>query len=277
MSAVATSKLIIERSGRWRSLQLGEVWHYRELLYFLVWRDLKLRFKQTVLGAAWVVLRPVLTMVMFTAVFGKLAKIPSDGLPYPVFVFAAMLPWNFFASSLQSGATSLVANAQLITKVYFPRLVIPLGTILSGFVDIGISLVLLLGLMAFYGQVPPASALVTVPLLFALIIVVSLGISLWLGALNVKYRDVGNAIPFFVQIWMYATPVVYPLSLVPERYRWIVSLNPMTGVVEGFRSALLGRPFPLLSVGLASLLGSVLLVSGLFFFRSSERTFADTV
>jgi lipopolysaccharide transport system permease protein len=277
MSAVPTSRLVIERSGPWRSLQLGEVWHYRELLYFLVWRDLKLRFKQTILGVAWVVLRPVLTMVMFTAVFGKLAKIPSDGLPYPVFVFAAMLPWNFFASSLQSGTNSLVGNAQLITKVYFPRLVIPLGTILSGFVDIGISFLLLLGLMAFYGQVPPASALVTVPLLFALIIVVSLGISLWLGALNVKYRDVGNAIPFFVQIWMYATPVVYPLSLVPERFRWIVSLNPMTGVVEGFRSALLGRPFPLIAVGLASLLGSVLLVSGLFFFRSSERTFADTV
>jgi lipopolysaccharide transport system permease protein len=270
-------ELVIEASSGWRALDLSEVWLYRELLYFLVWRDLKVRFKQTVLGVAWIVLRPLLSMVIFTVVFGRFARIPSDGLPYPIFVLAAMLPWNFFASAVTSGTQSLVGNAHLISKVYFPRLVIPLAAIVSSFVEIGVSLVLLLSLMVFYGRIPPASALVTVPLLLLLVLAVSFGASLWLGSLNVKYRDVGNAIPFFVQVLMYATPIVYPLSIVPEKYRWVVALNPMTGIVEGFRSALFGRPWAAGPLAAAAALGFAGLATGLFFFRSSERTFADTV
>jgi lipopolysaccharide transport system permease protein len=270
-------ELVIEASSGWRSLNLGEVWRYRELLYFLVWRDLKLRVRQTVLGVAWIVLRPVLSMLMFTAVFGKLAKIPSEGLPYPIFVLAAMMPWNFFSTALASSTTSLVGSAHLISKVYFPRLIIPLASIASSFVDIAISFVLVVSLMAFYGRVPPISAAVTIPLLFGLVFLVSLGASLWLGALNVKYRDVGNAIPYFVQIWMYATPVVYPLSLVPEKYRVLMMLNPLTGVVEGFRAAIFGTPLSRAAIAVSIVAALLSVGTGLFFFRSRERSFADTI
>jgi lipopolysaccharide transport system permease protein len=223
------------------------------------------------------VIRPLLSVLIYSAVFGRLAKMPSEGLPYPVFVFAAMLPWSYFATSLGAGTQSLAGNANLISKVYFPRLAIPLSTTIAALVDVAISLVALLVMMGAYGKVPPASATLALPLLFLLVAVISLGCSLWLGALNVKYRDVGNAVPFLIQIGMYATPVVYPLSLVPERYRALVALNPLTGVVEGFRAALFGNPWPVWPLLMAVSIGAILLVSGLYFFRSSERSFADTV
>lgn len=267
----------IEASKRWRPVDPGEVWRYRELLYFLVWRDVKVRYKQTLLGVAWVALRPLLTVAILSVVFGRLARMPSDGLPYPVFVLAGMVPWNFFAGAVAAGTSSLVGSANLITKVYFPRLVIPLASVLSTFVDVAIHCALVLALMVWYGVAPPPGALLTVPALFVLAFGISVGTGLWLGALNVAYRDVGNAVPFLVQVWMYATPVVYPLSLVPERWRWLARLNPMTGVTEGFRSALFGRAWDLPSLALAAGLSSVLVFSGLFYFRSAERTFADTV
>ncbi len=269
--------LTIEPSSGWRALNLAEVWRYRELLYFLVWRDVKVRYKQTILGVLWVVLRPLLTVTIFSVVFGRLARIPSDELPYPVFVLAAMVPWTFFSGALSAGTTSLVGSSHLITKVFFPRVIIPLASVLSTLVEVGINSVLVLALMAWYGGLPPASALVTVPALFLVTLVISLGTGLWLGALNVTYRDVGNAVPFLVQVWMYATPVVYPLSLVPERWRWVASLNPMAGVTEGFRSALFGRPWDFQSLNVAIGFGVVMLTSGLFYFRRAERTFADTV
>lgn len=271
------NEIVIEASPLWRAFGLREVWRYRELLYLFVWKDLRVRFKQTALGVAWIVLKPVLSLAIFTAVFGKLARIPSEGLPYSVFVLAALVPWNCFQTGLMAGSASIVSNAHLITKVYFPRLIIPAAAVLSGFVEAAISLALVLALMLSYGILPPLSTVVAVPLLFALVAALSLGLSLWLGALNVKYRDVGNAIPFFIQIGMYATPVVYPLGLVPTKYQWLVALNPMTGVVEGFRAALIGRPWPAAPVAVAALLAGLLLVTGLFFFRASERRFVDTV
>ncbi len=277
MTVTAPAITVIQPSTGWRALDLPEIWRYRGLLFFLVWRDVKVRYKQTVVGVLWVLLRPLLSVLIFTVVFGKLAKIPSDGLPYPVFVLAAMVPWTFFSTALTAGTNSLVGSAHLITKVYFPRLVIPISSVLSALVDIGVSFVLVLGLMGWYGKVPPASALITIPALFVLTFVIALGIGLWLGALNVQYRDVGNAVPFLVQIWMYATPIVYPLSLVPERWRWAAALNPVAGVAEGFRSALFGRPWDVASLALATAVGIGSLVTGVFYFRRTERTFADMV
>jgi len=269
--------LILKPSPGLGMTDVRELWRYRDLLYFLVWRDVKVRYKQTVVGVLWVLIRPVLSVAIFTVVFGQLVKVPSDGLPYPVFVLAAMVPWTFFSTAMTTATASLVGNANLITKVYFPRVVIPVAAVISALFDIAISFSLILGLMGWYGRVPPISAVLTVPALFLLTFFVALGISLWLGALNVTWRDVGNVIPFLVQVWMYATPIVYPLSLVPPKWRWIVSINPMTGVTEGFRSALFGRPWDIPSLAFSMAAAALTILTGLVYFRSAERTFADTV
>jgi len=267
----------IRPSHGWVIPELRDLWEYRELLYFLVWRDVKVRYKQTALGVAWVVLQPLATTLMFTVIFGNLAKIPSENMPYAVFSLAGLVPWNVFAGALSRGGVSLVGSAHLISKVYFPRLVIPVASVLGGLVDLAIVFALLLGLMLFFGIVPTA-AIVTLPLFLLLALATALGVSLWLAALNVQYRDVGYLIPFLAQLWMYATPVVYPASMIPEQWRILYGLNPMTGVVEGFRWALFGTgqaPGLMLAVSVLTVL--VLLVSGAFFFQRMEETFADVV
>ncbi len=272
---------VIEASRGWSSLQLRAVWQYRELLYFLVWRDIKVRYKQTALGVAWIVLQPVVSMVIFSLLFGGLLKVPSGGVPYPVFSFAALLPWNYFASSLTKSSGSLVGSANLITKVYFPRLIIPISGVLSGLVDFAIAFLVLAGLMVYY-HVTPTVAILLLPGFLLLAMLTALGFGLWLSALNVRFRDVNYLVPFLVQIWMYVTPVIYGSTLIPERFRFLLGLNPMTGVVEGFRWALLGRqladaqpPGLLFAISIAITL--LVLLSGAVFFRSTERTFADII
>jgi lipopolysaccharide transport system permease protein len=258
-------------------LRLGDVWVYRELLYFLVWRDVKVRYKQTAFGVLWVVLQPFITMVIFTVFFGNWANIPSDGVPYPIFVYAALLPWQLFAGSLASSGYSLVTNQHLLTKVYFPRLIIPLSAVFSGLVDFSVSFLILLVLMAYYG-IMPAAAVVLLPLFVLLALIAALAAGLWLAALNVQYRDVQYAIPFLIQVWLFLTPIAYPISIVPEQWRALYALNPMVGVVEGFRWALLGQGRPLdVSISLSVLITLILLVGGLFYFQRMERTFADVV
>jgi lipopolysaccharide transport system permease protein len=269
--------LVLERSKGLIGPNLKDVWAYRELLYFLVWRDVKVRYKQTALGAAWAVLQPVLTMAVFSVFFGRLAKMPSDGIPYPVFAFAALLPWQLFAFALTESASSLVSSQSLITKVYFPRLVIPIASVLAGLVDFAIAFIVLLALMWGYG-ITPTAAVVFLPVFVLFAIVTALAVGLWLSALNVRYRDVRYTIPFLTQFWMFATPVAYPASLVPERWRALLGLNPMAGVVEGFRWALLGseaHPGPLLLVSVVAVVA--LLAGGLVYFRRTEATFADVV
>ena len=267
----------IRPSKGWVSLKLDELWEYRELLYFLVWRDVKVRYKQTVLGAAWAILQPFMTMVVFSLFFGKLAKIPSEGVPYPIFSFAALVPWTFFATGLSQGANSLVGSQNLIKKVYFPRLAIPIASVLSGVVDFALAFVVLLGMMVFYGIYPTANILWLPPLLL-LALVTSLGVSLWLSALNVQFRDIRYTVPFMTQFWLFATPIAYPSSLLPEPWRTLYGINPMAGVVEGFRWALLGtdtQPGPMILV--SSVAAVTILVSGAFYFRRMEKTFADVV
>jgi len=269
--------LNIEPSNAWVSLRLGELWQYRELLYFLVWRDIKVRYKQTALGAAWAIIQPLFTMVIFSLFFGRLAKMPSDGIPYPLFTFAALVPWTFFANGLNQSSNSLVASANLLKKVYFPRLVIPIATVLAGVVDFALSFAVLLGLMAFYG-IAPTIQIVWTPLLLLLALVTSLGVGLWLSALNVKYRDVRYIAPFIIQIWMFSTPIVYPSSLLSGVWRTIYGLNPMVGVVEGFRWTLLGTSTaPGFMIGLSAIVSFLILVGGAFYFRHMEKTFADIV
>jgi lipopolysaccharide transport system permease protein len=269
--------LVIRRSRGFLRLNLKEVWAYRELLFFLVWRDIKVRYKQTALGAAWAIIQPVMTMVVFSVFFGRLAKVPSDGIPYPVFAFAALLPWQLFAFSLTESSNSLVGSQNLITKVYFPRLVIPLSSVLAGIVDFAIAFVVLLCLMLYYG-ITPTTAVVWLPLFVLLALATALSVGLWFSALNVKYRDVRYTIPFLTQLWMFATPVAYSSTLIPQPWRAWFGLNPMAGVVEGFRWALLGKsggPGGLLWVSVAAVL--LLLIGGLFYFRRTESTFADIV
>jgi len=267
----------IEPSRRWQALNLRDLWRHWELLYFFAWRDIKVRYKQTVFGVAWAVLQPFLTMVVFSAVFGHVAKIPSDGVPYPVFAFAALVPWTFFSNALTLGSTSIVQAPDLITKVYFPRLLIPAASVLGGLFDLLIAMVVLFGMTFYYGMVPGWEAVVLLPLLL-LAIASALGATLWLSALNVKYRDVRYAVPFLASIWLFATPVVYPSSLLSEPWQTLIGLNPMAGVVEGFRWALLGTepaPGPLVLVSIAA--GLVFALSGLYFFRRSEDGFADVI
>ena len=272
-----TDVLVLQPSKGFVRLNLRDVWTYRELLFFLIWRDVKVRYKQTVLGAAWAILQPVMTMVVFSVFFGRLAKMPSDGIPYPVFAFAALLPWQLFAHALSESSNSLVGSQHLITKVYFPRLVVPLAAVLAGLVDFGIAFAVLLALIWYY-RIVPTAAIVLLPLFVLLAIVTALAVGLWLSSLNVKYRDVRYTIPFLTQFWMFATPVAYPSSLVPEHWRALFGLNPMAGVVEGFRWALLGKaqgPGPLLAVSVVAVV--ILLVGGLMYFRHMETTFADLV
>ena len=268
---------VIRPSRGWISLNLRDLWEYRELLYFLTWRDVKVRYKQTVLGAAWAIIQPFFTMVVFSVFFGKLAKMPSDDIPYPIFSYAALVPWTFFANGLSQSSTSLVASANLIKKVYFPRLVVPISSVISGAVDFVLAFVVLLGMMLYFGIVPTWNV-VWLPLLLLLALVTSLGVGLWLTAMNVQFRDVRYAIPFLVQAWMFATPIAYPSSLLDEPWRTLYGINPMAGVVEGFRWALLGTetaPGPIVIV--SALVAVGLLISGAFYFRRMEKTFADVV
>jgi lipopolysaccharide transport system permease protein len=267
----------IEPSRGWVSLKLNELWEYRELLYFLTWRDIKVRYKQTVLGVAWALIQPLFTMLVFFFSFSKLAKIPSDGLPYPLFCYAALVPWSFFANGLAQSSNSLVGSANLITKVYFPRLTIPLATVLSGVIDFLLAFGLLVVMMFWYG-VAPSWKIAFFPLFVLLALITSLGVGLWLSALNVEFRDVRYVVPFITQFWMLATPIAYPSSLLSEPWRTLYGLNPMTGVVEGFRWALLGTqtsPGPMLIV--SSLAAVLILIGGAFYFRRMEKTFADIV
>jgi lipopolysaccharide transport system permease protein len=269
--------IVIEpRRGR-VSLDLPSLWAYRELLCFLVWRDLKTRYKQTVLGASWAIIQPIVTMVVFSVFFGRLARVPSAGLPYPLFAFAALVPWTFFAQGVSLSANSLVGSQNLLKKVYFPRLIIPVGAVLNGVVDFLLASIVLLALMLAFGVTPTPRAIWIVPL-FALAFLAALGVGLWLAALNVRYRDVRYTVPFLIQVWLFATPIAYPSSLVPAGWRALYALNPMVGVVEGFRWALLDSavgPGPLILVSAAATVG--VLVSGALFFRRMEATFADVV
>jgi lipopolysaccharide transport system permease protein len=268
---------IIEPSSGWRAIDLRELWKYRELLYFLIWRDVKVRYKQTVLGALWAVIQPFVTMVVFSIFFGRLAGVPSDGVPYPVFSFAALVPWTFFAHGLHLGGESLTSNQGLLRKVYFPRLALPIAAVLTGLVDFGIAFVVLLALMLYYGFIVSAAALAVIPLV-TLAFATVLGVSLWLSALNVQYRDVRHVLPFLTQVWLFVTPVAYPSSLLSEPWRTVYSLNPMAGVVEGFRWALLGTAaIPIGPIAASCASATLLLVTGAFYFRRMERTFADVV
>jgi lipopolysaccharide transport system permease protein len=261
---------------KWIPIDLHELWNYRELLYSFTWRDVKIRYRQTALGFLWAIIQPLFMMLIFTVFFGRLAKIPSDGIPYPLFVLAALLPWTLFAEGITRSTSSMITNANIMTKVYFPRLIMPFSGVLSPLVDFAVSLTILVVLMAYYGFVPTLNVLF-LPLFILLALAVSLGIGLWLAALNVKYRDFQYTIPFMIQLGLFASPVVYPASLVPESYRFLYGLNPMAGVIEGFRWALLGTQMPgamiLVSVGMVILL----LVSGAFYFRKMEQYYADVV
>ena len=276
-TAAAVPVLHIRPSRGWLSLNLHELWEYRELLYFLIWRDVKVRYKQTVLGAAWAIIQPLFTMIVFSLFFGRMAKIPSDGVPYPIFSYAALVPWTFFAHALNQSSNSLVGSANLIKKVYFPRLVVPLSSVLAGIVDFGLAFIVLLGMMLYYGILPTVHVL-ALPLLFMLAVVTSLGAGLWLSALNVQFRDVRYVVPFLVQFWLFSTPIAYPSSLLQEPWRTVYAINPMVGVVEGFRWALLGTdtaPGPMIAV--SALIALALLIGGAFYFRRMEKTFADIV
>jgi lipopolysaccharide transport system permease protein len=273
----ALASVIIEPSSGWAALRLADIWEFRELAYFLTWRDVKIRYKRTGLGVAWAVVQPLMTMLVFTIFFGRLGKMPSEGVPYPVFSLCALLPWQLFSYALTESANSIVANERLITKVYFPRLLAPLAAVLAGLVDFVIAFVLLLGLMAFY-RVVPGPALVLLPALVVLAVATALGVGLWLSALNVEYRDVRYTLPFLTQFWLLATPVAYPASIVPTFWRPFLGLNPMAGVVEAFRWALLGTAAPdgrLMAVSILVALG--LLLTGAFYFRRMERNFVDVI
>lgn len=269
--------LIIKPSSGWVALDLRALWEYRELVYFLTWRDIKVRYKQTMLGITWAVIQPLFLMLAFSVFFGRLAKVPSDGLPYPIFAFSALLPWQLFAYALSQSSNSLVADDRLISKVYFPRLVIPLSAVLSGLIDFLIACTILLSLMFFY-RISPISALWSAPVFVLLAVMTALGVGLWLSALNVRYRDVRYTIPFITQFWLFVSPVAYPSSLVPDPWRWFYALNPMVGVIEGFRWALFGKvkgPGSELMVSVAVVF--VLFIGGLYYFRRMEKTFADVV
>jgi lipopolysaccharide transport system permease protein len=272
-----TPVIRIEPSQGWISLKLHELWEYRELLYFLAWRDIKVRYKQTVLGAAWAIIQPFFTMVVFSIFFGRLAGIPSDGVPYPIFSYAALVPWTFFANSLNQSSSSLVMSANLIQKVYFPRLAVPIAAVLSGAVDFVLAFLVLLGMMLYYDLLPTLNAL-WLPAFFVLALVTSLGVGLWFSAMNVRFRDIHYAVPFLIQFWMFATPIAYPSSLLSEPWRTLYGLNPMVGVVEGFRWGLLGtNTAPGTIIALSSLMAVAILVGGAFYFRRVEKTFADIV
>ena len=268
--------LIIKPPKKWVPIDFQELWNYRELLYSFTLRDIKIRYKQTALGFLWAIIQPLFMMVIFTIIFGRFAQIPSDGVPYPLFSFAALLPWMLFSEGLSRSTMSMVANANIMTKVYFPRLIMPISGILSPLVDFAVSISILVVLMAYYGFVPTINV-VFLPLFILLALATSLGVGLWLSALNVKYRDFQYTVPFIIQLWMYASPVVYPASLLPESIRSLYGLNPMAGVIEGFRWALLGTEIPSAMILVSVCMVAVLLVSGMFYFRRMEQYYADIV
>ena len=268
---------VIEPPRRWMPLDLRELWDQRELVYFLAWRDIKVRYKQTALGASWAILQPIFGMAVFSVFFGKLARIPSDGLPYPLWSFAGLVPWTFFSQALTQSANSLVMSQNLLRKVYFPRLAIPIATVLSAAVDLALAFVVLVAMMAFYGVFPTTRAVLVIPLA-ALAFVAALGAGLWLAALSVRYRDVRYVVPVLVQFWLFATPIAYPSSLLPGSWRVVYAINPMTGVAEGFRWALLGaNTAPGAMLAASTIAAIVILIGGAYYFRSMERTFADLV
>ncbi|HJQ13539.1 MAG TPA: ABC transporter permease [Anaerolineales bacterium] len=266
-----------EASKGWAWPKFRELWEYRELLFFFVWRDIKVRYKQTVLGAAWAIIQPFFTMVIFSLFFGRLAQVPSDGLPYPIFSYAALVPWTFFATALTQASNSLVLSSNMVKKIYFPRLTLPIATVLAGVVDFVLAFVVLMGMMLFYGLTPTINVL-WLPLFLLLALVTSLGVSLWLSAMNVQFRDVHYTIPFLTQAWLFVTPIAYPSSLLSEPWRTLYGLNPMAGVVEGFRWALLGTdtaPGPMTLV--SAVVALILFVGGAFYFRHMEQNFADVL
>lgn len=268
---------IIEPSRGWVALKLRELWEYRELLYFLTWRDIKVRYKQTVLGATWAIIQPFFTMVVFSLFFGRFADVPSDGIPYPIFSYAALVPWQFFANGLNGAANSLVGGANLVKKVYFPRLTMPISAVVAGAIDFALAFIVLLVMMLYYGIVPTVHV-IWLPLLLLLALITALGVGLWLSAMNVQFRDIRYAVPFITQFWLFATPIAYPSSLLPQPWRIIYGINPMAGVVEGFRWALLGtNTAPGAMIIVSSGAALVFLMSGAYYFRRMEKTFADVV
>jgi len=270
--------IYIKPSTGLTALNLRDIWVYRELVFFMIWRDIKVRYKQTLLGAAWAVIQPVMTMLVFNFIFGSVAKVPTDGIPYPIFSYTALLPWGLFVTALNQASRSLTSNHNMITKIYFPRLVLPMASVLAGLVDFAIAFVIMLGMMWYFDVTPTISVLWTLPLFLLLAIITALGVALWLSAINVKYRDVNYALPFLTQFWLFITPVAYSANVISEKWQLVYSLNPMAGVVNGFRWALLGAGNgPDLALWVSTGISVLILVSGLFYFRNMERTFADTI
>lgn len=268
--------IIIEPPKKWVPVDFREIWQYRELLYFFVWRDVKVRYKQTGLGFAWAIIQPLFTMIIFTIFFGGLAKIPSEGIPYPLFSLAALLPWNLFAEGMTRSTNSMVQNAHIMTKVYFPRLILPISAIISPLVDFGVAFSILVVMMIYYGFVP-GLAVILLPCFIALAVLTSFSVGLWLSALNVKYRDFQYTVPFLVQLWMFASPVVYPASLLPDSLKLLYGINPMAGVIEGFRWVLLGTSPPSAMIGVSVAVVAILCITGIFYFRRTEQYFADII
>ena len=268
---------IIEPKKRWIPIDLKQIWNYRELFYFLTKRDIKVRYKQTVLGGLWAIIQPVFTMIVFTLFFGRLAKIPSDGIPYPIFVYAGLLPWTYFANAMTASGNSLVGSANLITKVYFPRLIVPASASLAGLLDFFIAM-LVMGAMMIYYQFLPGIGILLFPFLVGLTFLCAVGVGLWLSALNVQYRDIRYVIPFLIQIWMFVSPVIYPVSMVQQKYQWLLALNPMTGVIQAYRASLLGhKPIDWFLLGISTAIIIIIFLSGLYYFRRMEKTFADVI
>ena len=268
---------IIEPKKGWIPIDFKEIWKYRELLYFLTKRDIKVRYKQTVLGGLWAIIQPLFSMLVFTLFFGKLAKVPSDGIPYPIFVYAGLLPWTYFANALSSSANSLIGSQNLVTKVYFPRLIIPASASLAGLLDFFIAMLVLAILMAYY-QFLPGTGILLFPVLVGLTFLCAVGVGLWLSALNVEYRDIRYAIPFLIQIWMFVSPVIYPVSMVEEKYQWMLAINPMGGVINAYRATLLGyKPIDWKLLCISAVIIVAMFLGGLYYFRRMEKTFADVV
>ncbi len=263
----------------WIALNLGDLWRYRELVYFLTWRDIKVRYKQTALGVGWAILTPLIQMIVFSVIFGNIARLDSEGFPYPIFTFVALLPWQLFAKAMSDAGRSLVSNRNMLTKVYFPRLVIPVSTLVSGLLDFAIAFVIMIGMMVYY-KISPTPAFWTLPLFLLLALTTALGVGLWFSAMNVHYRDIGYVLPFLTEVWKYITPVAYSAQYVTGAWKFIYALNPMAGVVQGFRWAILGTdlgPDAALTIGISTAISIIVLISGLYYFRRMERTFADTV
>ena len=270
--------IYIKPSRGLAALNLRDLWTYRELVFFMVWRDVKVKYKQTLLGMAWAVVQPVMTMLVFTFVFDRVANLPTEGIPYEVFSFTALLPWGLFVTALNQGSRSLVAHNNMVTKIYFPRLILPMASVFAGLIDFIIAFIIFIGLMFYFGVSPAWAYLWTLPLFLLLALVTALGVALWLSAINVKYRDVNHALPFLTQFWLFATPVAYSFSTIPENWQILLSLNPMTGVVNGFRWALLGSGSgPDVTLWISVVISILIFISGLFYFRSMEKTFADTI